>query len=107
MYETKKIVAAVCHGPVALLNVKLSNGEFLIKEQMIAAFTNEEEDAMKRRTIVPFTCEDRTKANGGYHRSAGVFQPCVAASGRIITGQNPPSATPTAEAVIKAFMTRR
>ena len=73
MYEAKKIVAAVCHGPVALLNVKLSNGEYLVKDNIIAAFTNEEEDAMQRRTIVPFTCEDRVKANGGYHRSAGVF----------------------------------
>ena len=29
-YENNKIVAAVCHGPVALLNVKLSNGMYLV-----------------------------------------------------------------------------
>ena len=86
MYEAKKIVAAVCHGPVALLNVKLSNGEFMVKGQTIAAFTNEEEDVMKRREIVPYTCEDRLKENGGYHRSSGAFTPCFAVSGRIITG---------------------
>jgi len=46
MYERNKIVAAVCHGPVALLNVKLSSGEYLVKDKEIAVFTNAEEDAM-------------------------------------------------------------
>ena len=73
MYESGKIVAAVCHGPAALLKVKLSNGEYMVKNQTIAAFTNEEEDAMKRRTIVPFCCEDVLKENGGFHKSEGVF----------------------------------
>merc|ERR1711997_789573 len=61
--------AAVCHGPAALLKVKLSNGEFMVKGHDVAAFTNEEEDAMKRREIVPFTCEDLLKENGGFHKS--------------------------------------
>ena len=68
----------------------------MVKDQIIAAFTNEEEDAMERRTIVPFTCEDLLKANGGYHRSTGVFKACVAVSGLLYTGQNPPSAGPLA-----------
>ena len=29
--ETDKIVSAVCHGPAALLNVKLSDGSYLIQ----------------------------------------------------------------------------
>ena len=86
MYESKKIVAAVCHGPVALLNVVLSNGTHLVKGHDIAVFTNEEEDAMQRRTIVPFTCEDKLKENGGFHKAAENFKPCVAISGRICTG---------------------
>ena len=89
LYESGKVVSAVCHGPCALVNVKLTSGDFLIKGQEIAAFTNGEEDAMKRREIVPFTCEDRIKANGGTHKAAGVFEACTATSGadgRIITG---------------------
>ena len=73
MYESYRIVAAVCHGPVALLNVKLSNGEYMIKGASIAAFTNDEEDAMQRREIVPYTCEDKCKENGGIHKKAGIF----------------------------------
>jgi len=103
LYESGKVVAAVCHGPCALLNVKLSNGELLIKGQEIAAFTNAEEDYVKRREVVPFTCEDRIKANGGIYKEGGVFEACTAVSGedgRLITGQNPPSAKGTAEAVV-------
>merc|ERR1719272_628830 len=95
LYESGKIVSAVCHAPSALVNVKLTNGEYFIKGQEIAGFTNAEEDYTKRRTIVPFTCEDRIKENGGTHKAAGVFGNCVAISGnggRLITGQNPPSA---------------
>ena len=101
MYEQGKIVSAVCHGPAALLKVKLSNGEYMVKGHEIAAFTNEEEDAMKRREIVPFTCEDMLKENGGFHKSAGVFKACVAVSGCIFTGQNPPSAGPLAIEIAK------
>jgi len=106
LYESGKIVSAVCHGPSALVNVKLTNGEFLIKGQELAAFTNEEEDYVKRRTIVPFTCEDRIKENGGTHKAAGVFGNCVAISGnggRLITGQNPPSAKATADAIVASL----
>ena len=101
MYEANKIVAAVCHGPAALLKVKLSNGDFMVKGHDVAAFTNEEEDAMKRREIVPFTCEDLLKENGGFHKSAGVFKACVAVRGNLYTGQNPPSASPVAEEIVK------
>merc|ERR1712008_557243 len=103
LYESGKIVSAVCHGPCALLSVKLSSGEFMIKGQEVAGFTNAEEDAVNRRNDVPFTCEDRTNANGGTHKSAGVFEVCVVVSGddgRLITGQNPPSAKATAEAIV-------
>lgn len=34
-YEDGKIVAAICHGVGGLLNVKLSNGEYLIKDKTI------------------------------------------------------------------------
>ena len=106
LYESGKVVSAVCHGPCALLDVKLSDGSYLVAGQEIAAFTNDEEDAVKRREIVPFTNEDRIKERGATHKAAGVFQPCVAVSGvggKLVTGQNPPSAKPTAEAVIRAL----
>jgi len=107
-YESGKIVSAVCHGPSALINVKLSNGDFLIKGQEISVFTNDEEAYMKYTKVVPFLCEDRVKENGGTHvKAADVFGVCVAISGdggRIITGQNPPSAKATGDAIVAAMV---
>lgn len=31
IYENGGIVGALCHGPAAILNMKLKNGEYLVK----------------------------------------------------------------------------
>ena len=43
VYEQGGVVAAVCHGPAALLNATLSNGQYLIKGMKVTGFSNEEE----------------------------------------------------------------
>lgn len=103
IYEQGGIVSGVCHGPVALINVKLSDGTPLVKDKDVTAFTNGEEDAVKLREVVPYTCEDKLKALGGKFSDGGVFQPNVVVSGRLITGQNPPSSEPCAKAVLTAL----
>ena len=42
-YENEKVIGAVCHGPAALLNVRLSDGRFLVDGKAINSFTQEEE----------------------------------------------------------------
>ena len=54
IFENGGIVSAVCHGPAALVNVRLSNGEFLISGKQVTGFTNEEENAVELEAIVPF-----------------------------------------------------
>jgi len=103
IYEANGVVSAVCHGPVALVNVKLSDGSYLVEGKEVAGFTNEEEDAVARRSIVPYTCEDKLGERGAKYTKGGVFQSHVAISGRLITGQNPPSAGATAAAIIQAL----
>jgi putative intracellular protease/amidase len=49
MFEAGKVVSAVCHGPCALVNVKLSDGSYLVAGKSVAAFSNAEEDAVQRR----------------------------------------------------------
>ena len=78
MWETGKVVSAVCHGPCALANVTLSDGSKLVYGKKIAAFTNDEEDAVQRRNIVPWTCEDKFVRLGAKYGKGGVFQPHVA-----------------------------
>jgi len=103
IYENGGVVSAVCHGPVALVNVKLSDGSLLVKDKEITAFTNAEEDAVKCKEVVPYTCEDKFKEQGSKFSDGGVFQANVKVDGRLITGQNPPSAGACAEAVVKAL----
>lgn len=48
-YESGKIVSAVCHGPAALVNVKLSDGTYLIKGQKTTGFSNAEVSSIRCR----------------------------------------------------------
>merc|ERR1712072_1442992 len=104
MYDKGGVVAAVCHGPVALMNVRLADGSLLVKDKEVTAFTNGEEDAVGCREIVPYTCEDKFTEIGAKFSDGGVFQANVKVAGRLITGQNPPSAEPCAKAVVEALM---
>ncbi len=42
-YEDGGVVAAVCHGPAALLPIVLSSGETLLSSKSVTGFTREEE----------------------------------------------------------------
>lgn len=42
IYENGGIIGAICHGPVIFVNLKLSNGEQLIKGKKVTCWTNEE-----------------------------------------------------------------
>jgi putative intracellular protease/amidase len=99
LYQNGGIVSAVCHGPAGLLNVKLSDGSYLIAGKEVAAFTNEEEKAAGMESVIPFSLADRLAARGARHVSAPLWQSKVVVSGRLITGQNPASATGVGEAV--------
>ena len=103
MFEAGKVVSAVCHGPSALVNVTLSDGTKLVAGKEVAGFTNDEEDAVKCRDVVPWTCEDKLTEAGAKYSKGGVFQAYVVVAGKLITGQNPPSAAPTAAAVVAAL----
>lgn len=109
-YETSKVVSAVCHGPAALVNVKLSDGSYLIANQKVTGFSNAEEDAMGFSGDMPFLLEAALKKNAGsdslFEAAAENFGPKVVVSGKngkLITGQNPASAAPIGEAVLKAI----
>jgi putative intracellular protease/amidase len=49
IYENNGIIGAVCHGPAGLVNIRLSNGKYLVEGKKLNAFTNEEEVAVKTR----------------------------------------------------------
>ncbi len=103
-YESGKIVAAVCHGPAGIIDVRLSTGEPMIRGKQVTGFSWPEEEAAQRAEAVPFRLEDELIAQGAsYSKAAGLFEPYVVVDGSLITGQNPGSARPVAEAVIAAL----
>lgn len=99
IYEQGGIVSAVCHGPAALVNVTLSDGRYLIAGKHVSAFTNQEERAVKMDQIVPFLLASKLIEHGALHQPAADWTKKVVVDGRLVTGQNPQSATGVGEAV--------
>ncbi|MCM8557823.1 type 1 glutamine amidotransferase domain-containing protein [Sphingomicrobium sediminis] len=102
-----KPVALVCHAPAVLKNVESEDGSPIVKGRKVTGFTNEEEAAVELTDVVPFLLEDVLKEQGAQWSEGGTFQPHVVADGLLITGQNPPSSAPTAEALMKALEAKR
>ncbi|MDT7581601.1 MAG: hypothetical protein QOK35_2865 [Pseudonocardiales bacterium] len=103
VYERGGVVSAVCHGPSGLVNLTLSDGTHLVEGKRISAFTNEEEAAVGLSDVVPFLLQSRLEERGAKHSGAPNFEPYVVRDGRLVTGQNPASATGVAEAVLEAL----
>ncbi len=101
IYEQGGVVAAVCHGPAGLVDIKLANGQYLVAGKDVAAFTNDEEKAVELEKVVPFLLVDKLQERGAKHQGAANFQPKVVVSERLVTGQNPASATGVGEAMVK------
>ena len=101
VYESGGVIGAVCHGPAALLGLHLSSGESLIAGRVVSAFSNDEERALGLQSAVPFLLEDRLRSEGALIQNKAIWQPQVVQSGRLVTGQNPASATGVAEQVVR------
>lgn len=100
IYEQGGVVSAVCHGPAGLVNIKLSNGEYLIKGKHVNCFSDDEEKSIGLDGVVPFLLESKLVERGAIYEKSDMFQPHVVSNERLITGQNPMSAKCVAEAVV-------
>ena len=98
-----KPVALVCHAPAVLKNVTTPDGAPLVRGKRVTGFTNGEEEAVKLTRVVPFLVEEMLKAKGGDYSKGPDFSAYVVTDGVLITGQNPASSGPAAEALMKAL----
>jgi len=98
-------VSAVCHGPAALVNVRLSDGSYLVAGHRVNGFTNEEEQLFGKKwaSQFPFMLEHRLIERGANFESSPIMLSHVAVDGRLITGQNPFSTTAVASEVVRAL----
>ena len=67
IYENEGIVGGCGHGPGAFANVKLSNGEYMVKDKKLTGFPNSTEATKsyaKEGTLLPIKLEDQLRKNG-------------------------------------------
>jgi putative intracellular protease/amidase len=102
LYQNNKVVSAVCHGPAALVNVELDNGDMLLANKNVSGFTNQEELFLipDAKQIFPFLLEDKLKAQGAQFKAGTTYLEKVTQDGKLITGQNPWSVWKLAEKVV-------
>ena len=99
-YSSNKPVAAVCHAPAVLLNVKDNQGNALVANKKVTGFTNGEEAAVELTDVVPVLLEDAFKSLGANYQKGDDWSSFVVEDGLLLTGQNPASSKALAELLI-------
>ncbi len=98
-----KPVAAVCHASAAFLNIKDTDGAYVVKGRAVTGFTNSEEEAVQLTKVVPFLLQDEMVKRGGDFQSAADWNAFAVQDGLIITGQNPQSSELAAKKLLTAL----
>lgn len=101
VYDGNGLIGAVCHGAAGLLNLRSSDGSYLIDGNTLSAFTNQEERATGYDSVVPFLLEDALLQQGAHILKAPPFEQQVSVSERLVTGQNPQSAAEVARVLVR------
>lgn len=101
------IVAAVCHGPAGLLGVKTPEGTPYLQGRTVTGFSWPEEKRACRADAIPFRLDEALQERGAkYVKALRALAAKVVLDGRLVTGQNPTSASGVAEAVVKLLRRR-
>lgn len=98
-----KPVAAVCHAPGVLRDVRNADGSSLVTGKAVTGFTNTEEAAVGLTEVVPFLVEDMLRSKGGNYSKTADWGVHVVRDGLLITGQNPASSGPAALELLAAL----
>uniref|UniRef100_A0A0B6Y982 DJ-1/PfpI domain-containing protein n=1 Tax=Arion vulgaris TaxID=1028688 RepID=A0A0B6Y982_9EUPU len=104
VYEKGGVVAAVCHGPAALVPIKLSNGDSIVKGKKVTCFTNDEEDAVALSKYMPFMLETKLQELGATFNKAENWAENVVVDGKLITGQNPASSAKLGKSILQLLL---
>lgn len=106
LLEAGRPVAAVCHAPAVLTEVRKRDGGYLVAGRRMTSFTNSEEAAVGMTGQVPYLLQDRLVQRGALFGRTEDWGAHVEVDGLLVTGQNPASSAPAARAVLKLLQTR-
>ncbi|KAJ3181385.1 hypothetical protein HDU85_003701 [Gaertneriomyces sp. JEL0708] len=108
IYANGGLLTAVCHGPAGIINIAPADaGDSkdttpIISGKRVTGFSNDEERTVKLENAVPFMLEDALKKSGAkFEKAKEQWDAFVIVDGRIVTGQNPSSATGVAEKIVE------
>jgi putative intracellular protease/amidase len=105
-YESERPIAVYGHGAAALVDLKLSDGSYLVDGKTVTGFANAEEDfadSLVGKTLTPWHIEDVLKERGANYVHAGAFKAFAVRDGRLITGQQQYSGRSVCQMVIEAL----
>ncbi|MGD1947846.1 MAG: type 1 glutamine amidotransferase domain-containing protein [Croceivirga sp.] len=103
LYQSNRVVGAVCHGPAALVHVTLDNGQHLLQDKMVSGFTNDEELFLipEAEDIFPFLLQRELEAQGAKFSEGATYLEHISHEKNLVTGQNPWSTWKMAETMIE------
>jgi putative intracellular protease/amidase len=105
-YESEKPTCIYCHGTAALVDMKLSDGSYLVDGKTLTGFSDAEEDfsdSFVGQKVMPFRLEEALKERGANYIQGGLFKAFAVRDGRLITGQQQYSGRKVAQALIEAL----
>jgi putative intracellular protease/amidase len=98
-----KPLAVVCHAPAALLATRTRDGGSPFAGYRVSAFSNEEERQVGLADKAPWLVQTELEKMGVRYDEGEPWAPHVINDRNLYTGQNPASAGPLAELVLKAL----
>ena len=103
IYEKRQgIISSVCHGTAGLVNLRLTNGNYLIAGKRISGYPDdfENKEAAYFKTF-PFLIKKTIQSRGGSFYFSDRDKAHVEVDGRLVTGQNFLSSKPVAIKIIE------
>jgi len=97
------VIAALCHGPAALLRARDAAGAALVKGLRLTCYSDEEERAGGLYDVVPLHLEASLRKLGAKVECSPKGQAHLVRDGQLVTGQNPASASGLAQEVLLAL----
>lgn len=98
-----KLIAAVCHGPAALLAARDGNGRWPFAGRKMTSLSDEEEIEFGTAENAPWLLADTLRKSGAVFEQGPNWRTHVVKDGNLLTGQNPQSSASLAEVVIAAL----
>jgi putative intracellular protease/amidase len=104
-HEHGRVVAGVCHGVLGLTTARRPDGRSILEGRRVTGVSDAEERLVGFDEVVPMLPERAMRKLGATYSCADEpFGVHTVRDGLVLTGQNPASAAPLAEAIVEVLL---